>query len=110
MPAVLAPSVGFVELADDEDVADSGGDRGGEVDGPELLEQLSCPAELVEQLQVLEQGCLRVDGEPDDLAAGLGARDPGLLGAERRDVEGLADALAALDLSEENLGGRSRLT
>lgn len=109
MFAVLASSVGFVELSDDEDVADSRGDRGGEVDGPELLEELARAAELVEQLQVLEEGGLGVDREPDDLAARLGAHDPGLLGAQWGDVEGLADALATFHLSEEHPRGRSRL-
>ena len=108
VPAVAAAPVGLVDLADEQDVAHAGGDGRREVDGAELLEQLAGAAELVEELEVLEQGGLGLDGQADDLAAAGEAHDPGLLGAERRHVEGLADALPALDLGEQHVAGARR--
>src|SRR3954454_13395370 len=72
--AHLAPYC-FVDLADQEHVTDAGRDRRREVDGTETLEQVAGAAELVEQLQVLEQGALRVDREPRHLTAPAAHRD-----------------------------------
>ena len=103
VPAVAATPVGLVDLADEQHVAHAGGDGRREVDGAELLEQPAGPAELVEHLEVLEQGRLGVDRQADHLTAAGETDDPGLLGAERWHVERLADALPALDLGEQHV-------
>ena len=95
-------AAGFVDPADEQQVAHPGGDRRREVDGPETLQHPTGATEFVEQLQVLQQRRLGVDSQPDDLAALRAARDADLGRRQRRDVEGLADALAALDLGEQD--------
>ena len=102
--AVAAAPVGLVDLADEQDVPDAGRDGRREVDGAELLEELARASELVEQLEVLQQGGLGLDRQADDLAAPRQPHDAGLVGAERGHVEGLADALAALDLGQQHVG------
>ena len=94
---------GLVDLAGEEDVAHAGGDGRREVDDAHPLERPAGAAELVEGLEVLEERGLGVDRQPPQLAAAGVADEADLLGAERRDVEGLADALPALDLDEEDL-------
>ena len=69
---------------------------------PHLLEGAPGSAELVERLEVLEQGCLGVDGQAPQLPTRRVVHEAALLDAERGDLEGLADALAALDLDEQD--------
>ena len=93
---------GLVDLADEQHVAHARGDRGREVDDAHPLQRPAGAAELVEDLQVLEQGGLGVDRDAPHLAAAGVGDQAHLLDAERGHVEGLADALAALDLGEQH--------
>src|SRR5665811_132123 len=92
----------LVDLADQQNVPDAWRDRGGEVDGAELLQQPAGTAELVVHVEVLQQGCLGVDREPEDLAALRRVRDACLDRGQWGDVEGLADALASFDLGQQH--------
>ena len=69
---VRAALDGLVDLAGEQDVADAGGDGGGEVDHAELVERLPGAAELVEHREVLQQRRLRVDVQRVDLPGAAG--------------------------------------
>lgn len=88
-------------LAGQQDVPDAGRDRGGEVDRAELLERPARAAELVEHLEVVEEGALGVDREGVHLPAARCDGDLALLVGEGFRLEELGDALSALDLDEE---------
>ncbi len=124
-PSVRALAAGgLAGLAGQQHVPDAGGDGGREVDEPDLLQRLPGPAELVEHVEVLEQGLLGVDGERVQLTAHRAARratcraarraarrqaqlgrgdrgDPALLVGECRYAEQLRDALTALHLDQQ---------
>ena len=105
--AVHGPGDRLLDLAGQQHVADAGRDRGGEVDRAELLQRPPGPAQLVEHVQVLQQGLLGVDREREHLAAaaGRGARVAGgdrpLLVRQRGPVEDPGDALALLHLDQQ---------
>ena len=93
---------GLDDLAGEQHVAHAGRDRRREVDGAEPLERTAGAAQVVEHLEVLEQGLLGVDGEREHLAAAGRHGDLPLLVRQRRGVEELGDALPALDLGEQD--------
>ncbi len=103
-PALLgAPRRCLVDLAGQQHVADTGRDRGGEVDHAEAVERFAGPAEPVEHVEVLHQRGLGVDRQREDLAAVGADGDPALGVRQRCDVEQRRDPLAALDLAEQYL-------
>lgn len=106
--AAAAAPHGLVDLADDEDVTHAGGDRRGEVDGSGLLEDRPGAAELVEDVEVFEQGGLDLDGQAPHLTAAGDLHEQPVLDRQRRHVEHLADALTSLDLDEEDAAPEAR--
>ena len=70
---------------------------------PSRLSALPGALEVVEHLEVLEQRLFGVDREREDVAAAGRDRDLALFVRQRRAVEELGDALAALDLGEQHL-------
>ncbi len=104
--AVLAPD-GLGRLAGEQHVPQARRDRGGEVHHPELGQRAAGMAKAVEHLQVLDQGRFRVGYQREHVAARVRAgsrpdRDPSFLVWQRRHVEQLRDALAALDLHQQH--------
>jgi hypothetical protein len=107
---VLAPDR-LARLAGQQDVPDPRRDGRGEVDGAELLQGPSGAAQLVEHLEVVQQGQFGVDGEGVHLPAPGSDGDLPLLIRQRLGFEELRDALAALDLDEKRalpLGGEGQ--
>jgi len=101
-PVVLAPPNRLIDLAGEQDVAHAGRDCGGEVDGAEPLQHPARATELVVHLEVFQQGGLGIHREPEDLSAVGSVSDADLRRGQRGDVEGLADALASLDLGQQH--------
>ena len=83
-------------------------ERRRELDGAHASQGPPGEPEVVEHLEVLEQGLLGVDREAADLAAVGGHRDALLRVGQRRGVEELGDALAALDLDEQGAPAAGR--
>ena len=75
---LLPPPDRLVHLAGEQHVPQAGSDRGGEVDRAEPVERSRRQAEVVEGLQVLQQGVLGVDGQAEHLAAVRGPQQPAL--------------------------------
>ena len=100
---LLAPPDRLVHLPGEQYVAEPGGDGGGEVDRPEPVERLTRDGEVVEGLEVLQQGVLGVDGQPEDAAAERRTGDPPLLGADQvGHGEQARRHPAVLDLAEQH--------
>ena len=94
---------GLLALACEQDVADSGGDGGGEVDGTHLAQRRPGATQVVEQLEVLDERLFGVDGQREHLATARCHSDPTLLVRQRWNIERLGQALSALDLDHEHL-------
>jgi hypothetical protein len=62
---------------------------------------------VVEEVEVLEQRGLGIDGEREHLAVVQAQRDPPLAVRQRCDVEQRRDPLPSLDLAEQNLASLS---
>ena len=75
---------------------------------PILLQRRPGAAQVVEHLEVLDERLLGIDGEREDLAAAGGDGHAPLGVRQRRDVEDLGEALAALDLDDEHLAPARR--
>jgi Ca2+-binding RTX toxin-like protein len=88
-------------LAGEQHVAHAGGDRRREVDGADARQRRAGPAQVVEHLEVLQQGGLGVDRQCPHLAPVRGARHAALLVGKRCGVEELGDPLPTLDLHEQ---------
>ena len=101
-PAVVPAGHRFLDLAGEQHVADAGSDRRGEVDGAHLAQRPAGPAQVVEQVEVLEEGLLEVDRQRLDLPAAAGDGDAALLVGQRGRVEQLGDALPALGLDQQD--------
>ena len=97
---VLAPD-DLDGLAGEQDVAQSRGDRGDEVDGAHAPQRGPGPTHVVEGLEVVQQRVLRVDRQRPHLAAAGSHGHLALLVRQRWGVEELGDALPALDLDEQ---------
>jgi len=104
-PAAAAPLPGrcLHDLAGEQHIAQTRGDRRREVDCAELLQRRARAAQVVEHLEVLQQRRLGIHRKRIDLAAADPGRDPPLLVGQRRGVEQLCDALAALDLRQQDM-------
>ena len=111
-PPVRLPPRRLVDLAGQQYVAQARRDRGDEVDRAHLLERLPGPAEVVVHVEVLQERGLGVHGQREHLTAAGALRDPALHVRQGRYVEELGEALAALDLDEQDalafLGQRER--
>ena len=83
-------------------VAEARRDRRREVDRAHLAQRPAGPAQVVEHVEVVEEGLLDVDGQRLHLAAAAGDGDPALLVGQRRGVEQLGDALPALGLDQQH--------
>lgn len=90
------------DLPGEQDVAQPGGDGGDEVDGADALHRAAGEAEVVEHVEVFEQGVLDVDRERRHLSATLGGRDARVGRRQRRDVEELRDALTPFAFHEQH--------
>ena len=114
-PAAAPAPGGLHGLAGQQHVPQARGDRGGEVDHAQAGQGGPGVPEVVEHLQVLDQGRLGIGRQRVDLPAGQGRRgrghrDPPLRVGQRRGVEEPGDALASLDFHEQHpaAAGRER--
>jgi hypothetical protein len=101
--AVLADGApdALLDLPGQQHVTEARRQRGRELDRAHPPQRPAGEAEVVEHLEVLEQGRLGVHRQPADLAA-VGGDGDALLGVrQRRGVEDLGDALPALHLDEQ---------
>jgi hypothetical protein len=100
--AVVAAGHRLLDLPGDQHVAKAGRDGRGEVDRAHLAQRPAGPPQVVEHVQVVEEGLLDVHGQGFHLAAAAGDGHPALLVGQRRGVEELGDALPALGLDEQD--------
>ena len=101
--ALLGPRDDLPDLAREQHVPQARRDRRRELDRTDAVHRPPGDAEVVEHVEVLQERGLGVDGQRVDLAAALGRRDLDLLVRQRRHVEELRDALAALDFDQQHL-------
>src|SRR5699024_12863717 len=92
----------LLDLAGDQDVAESGSKGGGELDRTHPAQCPSGETEVVEHLEVFEQRRFRVDVQCPQFTTTRARRDA-LFGVRQRcGVEGLGDTLPSLDLDEQH--------
>ena len=94
---------GFLDLAGEQHVAQTGRDRRGELDRADAPHRTPGDPEVVEHVEVLQERCLDADRECSDLAAALGGGDLLLLVRQGRNVEELCNALALFDFHQQDL-------
>ncbi len=98
-----APPHRLAGLAGHQHVPQAGGDGGGEVDHADPVERLAHALEAVEHLEVLEQGLLRIDRQGVHLSPARRDGDLPFRVGKLREIEDLGDALAPLDLDQQDL-------
>jgi len=95
-------------LAREQDIPQSGRDRGHEFDSAHAAQDAASPPEVVEEFEVLQERLFRIHGETPDLAPAAGGCESPFLVGERRRVEQLRESLTPLDLHEHDVATVSR--
>ena len=101
--ALLGAGDDLADLAGEKHVAQAGGDRRRELDGPDPVHGAAGQPEVVEHGEVLEERGLGVDCQRVDGAAAVGGGDLDLLVGQRWHVEQLCDALPPFDFHQQHL-------
>ncbi len=99
---------GLLDLAGQDHVPQTRRQRGRELDGTDPAHRPPREPEVVEHVQVLEEGRLDVDGQGVHGAAAVRRGDLGFDRRQRRHVEQLGDALPSLHLHQEHLAAPGR--